>query len=288
MTKGSTYYEYQGGGVYCTAGTVQNCIIKDNWSYYQGGGAYCDGFGTLLNCLVKDNDSIYGGGVYEAGGYIINSTIIGNYASYNAGGIYRGGFWPNVGNIYNCIIYDNYASYGGHNHYPLYPTAHTMLHYCYTDDPQFADSDGRLSSDSPCVDAGGRMGLCDTDLDGFARVRGGRIDIGAYESVQTISDSTNIPSYMVASISWTGPEYVDVWRNTTGIYSDFSPTNSDWVLEATNVTSPYPFFVYEYIMNQYYTPIYIHLTHTDIVHPMYEDDSIITIEPWDPVYFFYW
>ncbi|MCK5851798.1 hypothetical protein KAH27_02105 [bacterium] len=287
LTRGYTYYGHPGGGVYCTAGTVQNCIIKDNGAYYQGGGAYCDGQGTLLNCLIKENDSFYGGGVYEAGGHIINSTIIDNYAYSCAGGVYRGGFWPNVGNIYNSIIYNNYA-YCGPNHYPLYPTAHTMLYYCYTDNPQFADSDGRLSSDSPCADAGGRMILGNFDLDGFAKVRGTRIDIGAYESAQTISDSTNVTGYMTAYISWTGPEYVDVWRNTSGTYTDYSPTNSDWVVEAANVTSPYAFPVYQYIYTHYNTPIYIHLTHTDIAHPMYEDDSVITIEPWDPAYFYYW
>ncbi len=296
LTRGMPYYEYNGGGVYCTAGTVQNCIIKDNGSYYFGGGAYCDGNGTLFNCLVKENDSMYGGGVYEAGGYIINSTIIGNYASYNAGGIYCGGY----GSIINSIIYDNYASYGGYNHYPVYPTAHTIFSYCCTlptpmgvscfmSDPQFIDSDGRLSSDSPCVDAGNWQlaPLCNTDLDGYARVRGNGIDIGAYESAQTI-DSTNVTGYMTAYITWTGPEYVDVWRNTTGIYTDYSPTNSDWVVEAANVTSPYAFPVYQYIYTHYNTPIYIHLTHTDIAHPMYEDDSVITIEPWDPAYFYYW
>ncbi len=296
LTRGMPYYQYNGGGVYCTAGTVQNCIIKDNAAYNYGGGAYCDGQGTLFNCLVKDNDSFMGGGVYEADGFIINSTIINNYASCFAGGIYCGGY----GSIVNSIIYNNSASCMGLNYYPSYPAAQTMFFYCCSlptplgvscsmNDPQFADSDGRLSSDSPCVDAGywQLAPLCDTDLDGFARVRGNVIDIGAYESAQTI-DSTNVTGYMTAYISWTGPEYVDVWRNTTGTYTDYSPTNSDWAVEAANVTSPYAFPVYQYIYTHYNTPIYIHLTHTDIAHPMYEDDSVITIEPWDPAYFYYW
>ncbi len=290
LTKGSVDY---GGGIYCSAGTVQNCIIKDNWSYHYGGGVYCENNGTLLNCLIKNNDSCMGGGVSYASGLIINSTIIDNFAIFG-GGIYRCG----SGSIVNSIIFNNNALFRGPNYYPSY-AAQSLLFYCCTEpmpigiscltkNPQFADSAGRLSSDSPCVDAGGLMGLCDTDLDGFARIRGTGIDIGAYESAQTISDSINIPSYMVASIYWTGPEYIDVWRNTTGIYSDFSLTNSNWVLEAANVSSPYFFLVYDYIMTQYYTPIYIHLMHTDIAHPMYEDDLIITIEPWDSIYFYYW
>ncbi len=51
-------------------------------------------------------------------------------------------------------------------------------------DPKFADAEGRLSSGSPCIDAGNndavRSGIT-TDLDGKPRIINGTVDMGAYE-----------------------------------------------------------------------------------------------------------
>ena len=54
---------------------------------------------------------------------------------------------------------------------------------CIDADPFFADSDGRLSAGSPCIDAGDNLApsLPGTDKDGNPRIIGLAIDMGAYE-----------------------------------------------------------------------------------------------------------
>ena len=53
-------------------------------------------------------------------------------------------------------------------------------------DPMFADADGRLSPDSPCIDAGNDAAVpsgVTTDLDGNPRIQGACVDMGAFEAL---------------------------------------------------------------------------------------------------------
>jgi len=109
----------------------------------------------------------------------------------------------NVGFLYNSVSYDNNTSISADAFFNCvimsnnlnYWSASTMFYYCYlpvadgtgtiTSGPVFRDAangDFRLRHDSPCINAGtntAEMGAW--DFAGQPRVRGYRVDIGAYE-----------------------------------------------------------------------------------------------------------
>jgi len=120
-----------GGGVYCTGGTITNCVITNNQAVgnqSNGGGVYCDG-GTVShsvisgNSVTSTNSNPYqafaqGGGIYAVGqsqidhSTVTNNTLTGYYA-------YGAGINANNGSVVNCTVSGNtayghwYASGGG-------------------------------------------------------------------------------------------------------------------------------------------------------------------------------
>jgi hypothetical protein len=203
-----------GGATY--AGTLSNCTLASNHALTQGGGAlggtldhctlignsaqgfaYSAGFGggacmsTLNNCTLAGNSARdFGGGVWNS--TLNNCTLTGNSAE-EGGGAYES-------TLNNCIAYYNTTSdydisYGG------------ALNYCctfplpsigvgnFTNAPIFVDYGAgnlRLQSNSPCINAGYNSYVPgDTDLDGYARIKGGTVDTGAYE----FQDPASVISY---------------------------------------------------------------------------------------------
>ena len=101
-------YSYNGGGVACSGGTVENCTISGNSSGYSGGGVSCYR-GTVENCTISDNsagNSGDGGGVYCHGGTVENCTIIGNSSCDDGGGVYC--YYG--GTVKSCTITGNLAN----------------------------------------------------------------------------------------------------------------------------------------------------------------------------------
>ena len=120
-----------GGGVYCTGGTISNCVITNNHAIGDqpnGGGVYCDG-GTVRYCVISGNSVTstnsnhyaafaQGGGIYAVGqsqihhSAVINNMLTGYYA-------YGAGINANNGSVLNCTVSGNtayghwYASGGG-------------------------------------------------------------------------------------------------------------------------------------------------------------------------------
>ena len=120
-----------GGGVYCTGGTINNCVITNNQAIGDqpnGGGVYCDG-GTVRYCVISGNSVTstnsnhyaafaQGGGIYAVGqsqihhSAVINNMLTGYYA-------YGAGINANNGSVLNCTVSGNtayghwYASGGG-------------------------------------------------------------------------------------------------------------------------------------------------------------------------------
>ena len=176
-----------GGGAF-VSGILSNCIVIGNSInhselYYEyGGGVYCIYGGRVINCLITGNELIgYGGGVaHQFGDCLIeNCTIVSNSAS-GAGGTYGGVFR-------NCIIYNNLGgnSSGGSITYSCV-TPNPGGAGNITTDPHFVNVAGgnyHLQSTSPCINAGTNQDwmIGATDLDGLARIRGARVDMGAYE-----------------------------------------------------------------------------------------------------------
>ena len=179
--------------------TLANCMITGNWAAEDGGGMACYGGG--------------GGGHIE----ILNNVIVGNTADgANGGGIWVERFTVPV--IRGCTISHNVAGgLGGGIYAPAYSglpitgcilwadtpdEIHTTegqptVRYCDVQggwagignidmDPLFVDpvhDDYHLSAGSACINAGdpNSFGSGEFDMDGEARVLGGRVDIGADE-----------------------------------------------------------------------------------------------------------
>ena len=185
-----------GGGVACSNSSPSfiNCIISGNSASKIGGGS----------------NTIRGGGIYSSNCNMLfsNCAIIGNTANYSGGGgsnsVAGGGLYSSSSSIVmnNTIIWGNKGGAGSQ----IYSSQGTTLNYCVVSngsgdlagggvtlsnslysDPKFKDTinaDYHLNSASPCIGAGSNAlvpsGIT-TDLDGKARIQGGKVDIGAYE-----------------------------------------------------------------------------------------------------------
>jgi hypothetical protein len=163
--------------------TLYNCTLTGNRG--EGGGAWnC----TLYNCMLASNSATgvsfkgFGGGANQSTLY--NCTLTGNSAVGSGGGAY-------LSTLYNCIVYFNTASVDANY------DASCILNYCCTT-PQptsgvgnitypplfvdYAHSNLRLQSNSPCINAGSNAYVTTaTDLDGNPRIVSGTADIGVYE-----------------------------------------------------------------------------------------------------------
>jgi hypothetical protein len=168
----------QGGGAY--GGTLNNCTIIGNAGGGACGFAYAGSFTCTLNdCLLTGN---LAGGANLC--VVNNSTLVGN-----------AGAGANGGALNNCIVYDN--SPGGQTYQGGSNYVGGTLNYCctvplpaaglgnLTNEPIFvnqAGGDFHLQSNSPCINAGkNSYATNSTDLDGNPRIKGGTVDIGAYE-----------------------------------------------------------------------------------------------------------
>ena len=173
----------EGGGAWYS--TLDNCLLTGNSAQYSpwpedgiGGGVYIS---TLNNCTLKGNSAYFGGGAHSS--TLNNCSLAGNSASLRGGGAYSSA-------ANNCIIYFNTATdRNGINHY------FCTLNYCcstcddgcasISSDPLFVNQgsgDLHLLSNSSCINAGNNAYVTVTsDLDGNARIKGGTVDIGAYE-----------------------------------------------------------------------------------------------------------
>ncbi|HEX3627034.1 MAG TPA: choice-of-anchor Q domain-containing protein [Verrucomicrobiae bacterium] len=179
-TLGGNFGQYGGGAEYCT---LNRCILATNITYDDevyglGGGADSS---TLNNCLVYGNVSSTSAGVSAS--TVENCTIVGNTTTQAGGAV-------DTSTLYNSIVYDNVAP-GGTN------CSNSTLTNCCTAplpetgmdnialDPEFVDATAnnfRLQANSPCINSGRNAYVpTGTDLDGNPRIKGGTVDIGAYE-----------------------------------------------------------------------------------------------------------
>ncbi|MCC7146990.1 MAG: right-handed parallel beta-helix repeat-containing protein [Phycisphaeraceae bacterium] len=211
--------EGMGGGLYIQfASTLNNCTISENSATYYGGGLFVEPLSTgstviLTNCVVSGNSAANSGGglyVYSYNNHhstatLINCTVSGNWALVAGGGGFAdpGG----LAKLNNTIVAENTASTDADIRGP-YTASSSFI----GGDPEFirnpsAGADGawgtgdddlgnlHLRSDSACLNAGIDALAIDaegnpltTDIEGSPRIRGPRVDIGAYELAKVLGD----------------------------------------------------------------------------------------------------
>lgn len=196
------------GGIYVggadallTHSVIRNCNggEKDaSWSASKGGGVWISA-GRMENCLVKDcqvtdpNKTDGAGGIRVTGGRVVNCTVVG-CSSYHTGGIYAGG-----GSVVNCVVANSSHRVEGESVVPwaggssrfvnCASDAETAINATCFVAPAESLFVGAASGDytpcfgSPLTDNGAEVTLASTtDLAGTPRVKGDAIDIGAYEA----------------------------------------------------------------------------------------------------------
>lgn len=204
----------KGGGAYC--GTLNHCVISNNTAQWGGGVHSC----KLNNCLVVGNRAVYGGGSNSSS--LLNCTVADNVATGNGGGIIIGGKATT-----NCVIWGNEAPEDAD--VCGSPCAYTCSSVLQSGtgniaaDPKFLNpmaGNYRLSSDSPCVNAGLNSAVAvQGDLGGNPRICGGTVDMGAYEWQGAISPtSTEFPYKLV---------------NGNAVITNYTGTSKDVVFPAT-------------------------------------------------------
>ncbi len=188
-----------GGGLYLTVSasyllTVENCTIFGNSSGY-GGGVYCTSSSpTLTNCTITGNRAGYGGGLYGSSSSkptLANCTVslnsaasVGGIRSEASTKIINSLIVPNLGGGVDCLNSPDigYNCVWGNIpwNYTLQTGERTGIDGNISVDPLLVA--GHLLPGSPCINAGDNSVVTvDTDIDGEARIAGGRVDIGADE-----------------------------------------------------------------------------------------------------------
>ena len=241
----------KGGGVYFLSdGSLDRCRLTRNrvtLSRGQGGGAYCDGGGTIRNTAAFANSaSRSGGGIFCEDGRVSNCTVVRNEAGF-AGGIHC----YDRGVVENSIVFENQGeshsgnwyyrgAFGGFRYSCLEPLAEGEGNF--TNAPGFLSlhaGDLRLSSLSPCVDAGDQnpwMGSA-TDLDGNPRIMGDGVDIGACESGPLVCNFDAMPEDGLSPLTVTLRARVG-GTNTPGYTCSWRFGGGDWQT-ATNGSTVY-------------------------------------------------
>jgi hypothetical protein len=252
----------RGGGIFTWEDfepTIACNIIRDNWAEVEGGGIGShDNSPAILNNLIVGNATAgSGGGIYlqSAWSLVRNNTICSNVAARGGGLASR--VWDVPPHVVNCILWANVADVGPELaivHDLPYGQDPTVLKVTYCDvaggqaavdlgsngvlqwgegnldvDPRFTDAQAgnyRLRPGSRCINAGDPEFVPEpgeTDLDGDPRVRGWRVDMGAYEAS---------PKDLVAALLQTPPrvrpgESLPLQWHVDDLYPEFT-TGIDW------------------------------------------------------------
>lgn len=117
---GKTFSPDKGGGVYMEGTgrqTLRRCIIKENLALAHGGGVYCSG-GRIESCLIHNNSAYngHGGGVYMHENCFMLRSMVANNSANNGGGVYMDNADGNDANsliLSVSTVTNNFSSYNG-------------------------------------------------------------------------------------------------------------------------------------------------------------------------------
>lgn len=188
----------EGGGISCQGGAprIVNNLILYNQAGNEGGGIRCNESAApfIIGNLIRGNQAVDGGGIFSnlSPLKIINSTIVNNRGT-NGGGLRSE---ATTLSIRNTVVWNNAGGQIVMGYQGNVSVEYSAVQGGWTGTgntgvyPQFADSgsgDYRLAGGSPGINTGAEdtsgLHLPGLDLDGNARVFGGRVDMGAYESL---------------------------------------------------------------------------------------------------------
>jgi len=275
------------GGALFTTGNdseIVNSTFKNNTSLFAGGGIYNRGNMLIWNSLFQNNSSTSGGAFYNRGTasfgenipQFINCSFLGNSASAPQNNTENGGgaiynFGKGSPQFTNCVLWNN----GGANTFndggisSVVPTiSYTLLDASVTrfggigpityiqvnQSPFVSDSDARLRSGSPAIDAGlNSANSTTTDLAGNQRVVNSTIDMGAYEFIDPASFAiTGLRGVNCQEVSATARQltFTPIYTGTDG-----SPITFSVYGEMVETTEPGPYSIRLYKDNPVITMI---------------------------------
>ena len=239
MYNNAWIWQFTGGGIVMNSNNaagnkvvIRNCAIAGNSSTQDGGGINCLLSSPLIvNCVVTGNSTAYWGGgmlsINESDPKIINCTFASNSAGSGAGGIYislasavitNSIIWgnnptsyPGVSNnpdgvpvvTYSDVQGEKFSGAGNKSVNPL---------FVYQASPAGLDGifgswdDGLIPWPfivMPAVNAGSNASVptgVTTDLRGLARIKDGKVDMGAYEYQDIIGSLLGLSSTASPSI----------------------------------------------------------------------------------------
>jgi uncharacterized repeat protein (TIGR01451 family) len=209
-----------GGGLRGGPFILTNVTLSGNRASYYGGAIYNSSPAlTLTNVIVSGNrGSPYGAGIVNSSGgdfVLTNVTLTGNDSQVGAA-VYNMSTSAEL-TLTNCIVWNNRSSisngritvrysdvqggYPGAGNIDADPRFIAPVNYSGA--PTTA-GDLRLQFGSPAIDAGDNTAVAvATDLDGYPRIVGGTVDMGAYEYVlglrKTVSPDTDVAPHGVVT-----------------------------------------------------------------------------------------
>ena len=175
---------YSGSAIYAKDSSnpvITNCVFQGG---HLSGGTLCEtpAVQTITNCIFLD---CIQGAIMQFGGVPVIANCIFTQCQW---AMYLD--YSNA-DIRNCLFFDNDEVV------VLDGQAEPVFTGCIYDSPLFVNrygGDYHLQQNSPCIDSGDNSPVSTDaiDLDGNQRVINGTVDIGAYESVQSIAVNMNL------------------------------------------------------------------------------------------------
>jgi predicted outer membrane repeat protein len=192
----------EGGALGTLAGNprLNNCVLAFN-SATNGGAMHCRGGNpALTGCVMKSNSATNGGALASIGSTVSleNCTIAGN-STIDGSAVAAIGI-PPIPYVSNFAITNSILWNGGNEIFNLLGISQFAVTYSNVEtgwsgignidvDPEFEADGFHLRQGSPCINKGDPNYLKppgETDIDGYPRVMGGRIDMGADEFTRRV------------------------------------------------------------------------------------------------------
>ena len=246
-----------GGGAYFSRGETMltNCVLVGNTATASnGGGLFLRSGGTVINSTLYNNTANdQGGGVFFTTSAFYpsnlrNSILVGNTATGDVSGqeVYVSNMAGHAMNIQNNLIAGGADPMGtdqgvvyqtpGSGNITQTGTIDAAAAAVFASTDAMNDNYLRLKTGSPAVNAGNNLYLDNgtpddikTDAAGNARIQGGTVDMGAYESdpLSHTGDITVTTQTEVDSLLTTLAGKTSIDGNLTIGYTDFSSSRSN-------------------------------------------------------------